>query len=138
MRIRVVKMNKIKLMYLRWKNTSKWYNKKEINKMTLLDVFYGIKPTNTYIGWLHNNLKLYRAIQYNPENKILKRMFMDGHLSLFAMKRTWKFARRIYKQERERWNVWINSFLSYGNCYYNSYLKRFEGWNITKMNFLVV
>jgi len=43
MRIRVVKMNKIKLMYLRWKNTSKWYNKKEINKMTLRDVFYGIK-----------------------------------------------------------------------------------------------
>ena len=105
MRIRVVKMNKIKLMYLRWKNTSKWYNKKEINKVTLLDVFYGIKPTNTYIGWLHNNLKLYRAIQYHPENKILKRMFMDGHLSLFAMKRTWKFARQVYKQERERWNV---------------------------------
>ncbi len=94
-------MNKIKLTYLRWKN------KKEINNinMTLLDVFYSIKPTNTYPGWLHNNLKLYRAIQYHSENKILKRMFMDGHLSLFAMKRTWKFARQVYKQERERWNV---------------------------------
>ncbi len=102
MRIRVVKMNKIKLMYLRRKNTSKWYNKTEINKMTLLDVFYSIKPTNTYVGWLHNNLKLYRAMQHHPEKKFLKRMFMDGHLSLFAMKRTWKFARQVYKQERER------------------------------------
>ncbi len=94
-------MNKIKLKYLRRKN------KKEINNinMTLLDVFYSIKPTNTYPGWLHNNLKLYRAIQYNPENKFLKRMFMDGHLSLFAMKRAWKFARQVYKQERERWNA---------------------------------
>lgn len=111
-------MNKIKLTYLRWKNKKdinninmtlldkKKYHTKENNiKMALLDVFYSIKPTNTYPGWLHNNLKLYRALQYNPENKIIKRMFMDGHLRLFSMKSTWKFAKQIYKQERERWNV---------------------------------
>ena len=103
MRIRVAKItNKIKLMYLRWKNTSKWDNKKEIDKMPLFDVFYNIKPTNTYPGWLHNNLKLYRALQYHPENKMLKKMFIDGHLNLFAMKRKWKFGRSILKAQRKR------------------------------------
>ena len=74
MQIRVVRTNKIKLMYLRWKNKKennnmtlldkKKYDGKEINNinMTLLKVFYSIKPTNTYPGWLHNNLKLYRAL----------------------------------------------------------------------------
>jgi len=106
-------------MYLRWKNKEE-INKKEINSMTLIDkkkynekeinnnketlreVFYSIMPTNTYPGWLRNNLKLYRALQYHPENKMLKRMFMDGHLNLFAMKRRWKFARSILKSQRER------------------------------------
>ena len=53
-------------------------------------VFNTIQPTNTYPGWLHNNLKLYRAIRHNhPESKIIERMFMEGHLNLFAMKRKW-------------------------------------------------
>ena len=69
-------------------------------------VFNTIQPTNTYPGWLHNNLKLYRAIRHNhPESKIIERMFMEGHLNLFAMKRKWKFAKSIVKSERERERV---------------------------------
>ena len=73
--------------------------------MTVHDVFVSIKPANTYTGMLHNNLKLYRAMKYNPESKVVKRMFMEGHLNLFGVKQRWRFAKAIYKQSRERWDV---------------------------------
>lgn len=98
-------MNKLKLMYVRWKNTSKWRNRRICKKRAVEDIFYGIKSTNTFPGWLHNNLKIYRSLKKKPESILLKRMFMENHLMLFSLKGRWKFAKQVYKMERDRWGI---------------------------------
>lgn len=98
-------MNKLKLMYVRWKNTSKWRNRRICRKMTVEDVFCNIKFINTYPERLHNNLKLYRVMKKNPKSKIVKIMFMEGHLRLFSLKSTWKFAKQVHKIRKEKWGV---------------------------------
>ncbi len=90
-------MNKIKLKYLRWKNTSKWIFKKKHKDTTLEDIFFSIKPTNTYPGWRHNFFVLYKAMKMNPKSRFMVIMVNECFLSLRESKKNWKFAKHIFK-----------------------------------------
>ena len=95
-------MNKIKLKYLRWQNTSKWCYKRKHKNTTLEDVFYSIKPTNTYPGQRHNFFVLYKALKMNPENRFIKQMVNGNYLGLQEIKKRWKFAKHIFKNIKKK------------------------------------
>lgn len=97
-------MNWLKLQYVRWKNKSKWMHNRMLKKITVEDIFYNIKPTNTYIGMVHNFLKIYKATKMNPNSKILKKMVNATYLNLFSMRQRWKFAKISYKMMKERFD----------------------------------
>ena len=95
-------MNKIKLKYLRWKNTSDWVFKRKHKNTTIENIYYSIKPTNTHPGWRKNFFVIYKASKLQPDSKFLKQMVTDTFLHLRETKNEWRFAKHIYKEIQKR------------------------------------
>ena len=93
-------MNRIKLAYVRYCNTSKRIRKKRLQRTIdsgVQGIYNNIRDMSTYKGFIHNFFQIYKFLKQNPDHKFLKYMVNSHYIKLAVMKAKWKFAKQLYK-----------------------------------------
>lgn len=65
-------------------------------------IYNGIQEVNTYIGLIHNFLRIYKASKQYPQSRVLKHIFNSQYINLRSTTHRWKFAKTLYKDKKVR------------------------------------